>query len=86
MRSLQAMADRNKQALLDRQRLQEKIRKEDESLRKGALKKERDIRKQLRQDQLRQDEREDDDDADNDEGGEEEVEESGTRHSPLGQS
>ena len=54
LRSQQAQLERNKQSMLDRQRLQDKMRKEEEELRRGAIKKEKEVRKRIREEQLRQ--------------------------------
>ena len=86
MRLQLSQADRNKQNILERQRHQERIKREEEALKRGAMKKEREIRKRMREEQLRHYERHDVDDHIIDE--DEEEEERGWsrhRHSYLGE-
>lgn len=86
MRLQQSQADRSKQNMLDRQRQQEKTRKEEEVLRKGAFKKEREVRKRIREEHLRQAEQDNEYEEEDDEDEGEEGEEEESRQSRLGQS
>ncbi len=86
MRLQQSQADRSKQNALESLRLQDRIMKEEEALRRGVIKKEKELRKRYREERLRQ-EREEDDEEDNEDDRDEEEEEEQhlrARHNHLG--